>query len=67
MKTYMRDAPAIGEALALNTTLTQLDLGENDVGEEGGRAIGQARWASTPPSRSSIFFTLGWGLGEGGR
>jgi Ran GTPase-activating protein (RanGAP) involved in mRNA processing and transport len=38
---------AMGEALAVNTTLTQLNLGSNLLGKEGGRAIGEALAVNT--------------------
>ena len=37
----------IGEALALNTTLTQLNLENNSVGDAVGRAI-RASWGARP-------------------
>ena len=35
-------AKAIGEALKVNTSLTEIDLGKNEIGAEGGKAIGEA-------------------------
>ena len=37
----------IGQALALSTTITRLNLNGNSVGEGGGRAIGQALAVNT--------------------
>ena len=38
---------AIGEALALNTTLTQLNVSNNSVGDAVGRAI-RLSWGARP-------------------
>ena len=35
-------ARAIATALALNNTLTSIDLGDNDIGDQGGIAIAKA-------------------------
>jgi hypothetical protein len=49
----------VAETLRLNTTLTELDLGYNDLERaEGGRL--QRLCASTPPLRGSTLKTMDW-------
>ena len=38
----MTRVKAIGEALKVNTSLTKINLYENNIGDEGGKAIGEA-------------------------
>ena len=40
-------AKAIGEALKVNTSLTEIDLGHNKIGTEGAKAIGEALKVNT--------------------
>ena len=37
----------IGEALKVNTSLTEIHLGRNNIGAEGGMAIGEALKVNT--------------------
>ena len=46
-------AKAIGEALKVNTSLTRINLWDNNIGDEGGKAIGEALKVNT--SRIEIF------------
>ena len=43
----MKGAKAIGEALKVNTSLTSINLGHNNIGDEGGKAIEEALRVNT--------------------
>jgi Ran GTPase-activating protein (RanGAP) involved in mRNA processing and transport len=47
MDMFLLGGRAIGQALALNTTLTSLDLRDNSLGEGAGQAIGQSLTVNT--------------------
>ena len=55
----------MGEALAVNTTLTKLNLGGNSLGKEGGRAMGEALAVNTTLAKLDLGYNA-FGK-EGGR
>ena len=47
MKLVMKEVKAIGEALKVNTSLTEIHLNNNEISDEGLKAIGEALKVNT--------------------